>query len=280
MKKSSTFRYLPVFICLFFIIPPATAKEQTYTIAVVPQFATPQVYRDWTPLLTKLEAATSFHFKLKVYEKFSQFESDFTNGVPDLVYLNPYHMIVAHKKQRYRPILRDNANLSGILVTRKDSAINEVADLQGKSIAFPAPNAFGATLYICALLTEKFHIKFTPVYVHGHMNVYRQVILGDVNAGGGVNKTLGKEDEGIQSQLKVIFNTPETASHPIAAHPRVSIAASNKIVTALLALAQNPATQQLLDAVQLPHPVKADYKQDYADLSKLKLERYAVTEKK
>ena len=259
---------------------PATAAEPVYTIAVVPQFSSIQIYRDWTPLITKLEETTGLHFKLKVYEKFTLFESDIAKGVPDLVYLNPNQMVVAYKKQRYRPLLRDSENLSGILVARKDSPINNVADLQGKTIAFPSPYAFGATLYNRALLTEKLKIKITPVYVNGHMNVYRQVILGDVSAGGGVNKTLNKEDAGIQSQLKVIFTTPETASHPIAVHPRISGAVSNKIFASLLSLAQDPTTQPLLAAVQLPQPVKADYQHDYADLDKLKLERYLINETK
>jgi phosphonate transport system substrate-binding protein len=265
--------------CTQFNIASAAPDEKIYLVTVVPQFTSTEIYRDWTPLLAQLEKTTGLRFELKVYDDYPRFEADFANGIPDLVFLNPYHMIVAQKKQRYRPLIRDSATLSGILVTRQDSALKTPADLDGKSIAFPSPNALGASLFLRALLAEKYHVKIKPVYANGHQNVYRQVILGDVAAGGGIKKTLNKEAEGVKSQLKVIFNTPEIASHPLAAHPRVSKAVSNKIVAALLAMANDSESKKLLAAAQLPQPVEADFKRDYAGLSKLNLDRYAVFEK-
>lgn len=255
-------------------------SRKSYTLAVVPQFTSTQVYRDWTPLLAQLERSTGIHFELMVYEDFARFEADFAKGVPDLVYFNPYHMVIAQKKQRYRPLLRDSGALSGILVIQKDSPITSIKELEGKTIAFPSPNALGASLYIRALLTEQFKIKFNPVYLSNHQNVYRHVILGDASAGGGIQKTLGKEPESVQSQLKVIFSTPEIASHPLAAHPRVSTEASKKIVTALIEMSENPETGKLLGAIQIPKPVEANFKRDYSGLVKLRLEHYSVAESK
>lgn len=270
-----------VYIFLFFLhtnIASAAPDEKVYKVTVVPQFTSTQTYLDWTPLLAQLEKKTGLRFELKVYNDFPRFEADFANGIPDLVFLNPYHMIVARKKQNYRPLIRDSATLSGIVVTRQDNPINSPADLNGKTLAFPAPNAMGASLYIRALLAEKFHVKINPVYANGHQNVYRQILLGDVSAGGGIKKTLDKESDSAKSQLKIIFSTPEIASHPLAAHPRVTSAVSKNIVAALLEMANSPDTAKLLAAVQLPHPVEANFKRDYAYLLKLKLERYAVFE--
>ena len=280
MRKNFRALFLIVLVCLQWKIGYAAATEKTYTIAIVPQFSSTQVYRDWSPLLNKLQEATGLHFELKIYDDFPRFESDFAKGVPDLVYLNPYHMVVAHKKQGYRPLLRDSTNLSGIMVAKQDGSIKEISDLKNQTIAFPSPNALGASLYLRALLAEKFHIKINPVYVNGHQNVYRQVILGDVAAGGGIKRTLSKEPEAVQSQLKVIFTTPDMASHPLAAHPRVTTTASKKIVAALLAMANDPETAKLLSTVQIPQPVVAEFKRDYAGLAKLKLDRYAVVEEK
>jgi phosphonate transport system substrate-binding protein len=262
--------------CVLSGIAAASANEKIYTVAVVPQFASTQVYRDWTPLLEQLEQATGYRFKLLVYDEYSRFEREFEKGVPDLVYLNPYHMVIARQKQGYRPLLRDNSTLSGILVARQDGPIQKISDLNGKKIAFPSPNALGASLYLRALLAEDMHIKFNAAYANGHQNVYRQVLLGDVAAGGGVLHTLEKEPESVRSQLKVIFSTPQIAAHPLAAHPRVPLAVSKKITSAILAMRDNPEAARHLASVQLPHPVVADYMRDYAALVKLKLERYAV----
>jgi phosphonate transport system substrate-binding protein len=256
----------------------ALASDKTYTVAVVPQFSSNKIYADWTPLLAKLEVVTGLHFQLIVYNDFSRFEKEFESGIPDLIFFNPYHMTVAKKMQGYRPLLRDAENLSGILVVQKDSPISQLADLNGKTIAFPSPNALGASLYMRALLAEKFHLKINPVYVNGHQNVYRHVIHGEASAGGGVARTLASEDASVQNQLKIIFSTPEIASHPLAAHPRIPIETSKKIVRAMLALAKDPVTSKLLTAVQLPQPIEADYKRDYAGLAKLKLDRYTTNQ--
>jgi len=254
---------------------PARADQQIFTVSVVPQLASIQTFRDWTPFLSRLEQATGYHFKLLAYDQSALFEKELGQGVPDLVFLNPYQMLLAQKKQNYRPLVRDSAPLTGILVTRQDSAVKSVADLNGKTIAFPSPNALAASLYIRAQLTEKMGIKFNPTYVGSHQNVYRQTIMGDVAAGGGVKKTLEKESAEVQSQLKVLFSTPDIAPHPLAAHPRVSIAAENKIVDAIFAMRADPEAAKLLTAIQMPQPMKADLKRDYAELRQLKLDRYA-----
>ena len=277
MKKIMQSISLLVLSWACWLIAPAQADEQVFTVSVVPQFASIQTFRDWTPFLSRLEQATGYHFKLLAYDQPSRFEKELGQGVPDLVFLNPYQMLQAQKKHNYRPLVRDSTPLSGILVTRQDSAVKSVADLNGKTIAFPSPNALAASLYMRAQLTEKNGIKFTPIYVGSHQNVYRQTIIGDVAAGGGVKKTLEKESAEVQSQLKVLFSTPDIAPHPLAAHPRVSAAAELKIVEAIFAMRADPETAKLLGAIQIPQPMKADFKRDYAGLTQLKLDRYVDT---
>lgn len=254
-----------------------SAADTAFTLAVVPQFAALQVHRDWTPLLARLEQATGYRFELRAYDKVARFEEDVLQGIPDLAFMNPYHMVMARKSHGYRPLVRDDAGkLSGVLVVRREGAIRSLADLNDKEVAFPAPNAFGASLYMRALLAEKEGIKIRPVYVGNHENVHRQIALGDVAAGGAVQATFDREPEALRAQLKIIYNTPGAAPHPLAAHPRVPEAAGNKISEAMLALGSDPEGRKLLAAVQMPQPVKADYQRDYAHLTRLKLENYVA----
>jgi len=278
MKQVLQLFYISIFVSGLLLNIPASADEKIFTVAVVPQFTSNQVYRDWTPLLAKLERATGYRFKLLAYNEFPRFERSLDQGVPDLVFMNPYHMIIAKRKHQYRPLLRDKTPISGILVVRQDSPIKSLSDLNGKTIAFPSPNALGASLYIRALLAEKIHIKTTPLYVGSHQNVYRHILIGEVAAGGGVTKTLEKETAEVRSQLKVLFTTPNISPHPLAAHPRVPEAVSKKIVAALLAMRNDPETSKLLEAIQMPQPIEADFKRDYAGLSQLKLDSYAEIE--
>lgn len=256
----------------------AWAGEPRYIVAVVPQFGPLQTHETWTPLLGRLEQATGYRFQLRVYDQIPRFETELTQGIPDLAFMNPYHMLLARQAQHYRPLVRDDsARLAGVLVVRRDSAINQLSALNGKRLAFPSPNALGASLYLRALLAEKAHLTITPVYVGNHQNVYREVLRGDVEAGGGIASTLAKEPAAVQSQLRILYTTPELAPHPLAAHPRVPEAVTAKITEALLALQHDPEGQKLLARVQLSQPVVARFDRDYAPLQELRLDRYAET---
>lgn len=263
--------------CLYaYAVTAHAASGKAYTVAVIPQLAATQTFSDWTPFLAQLSVETGFQFNLKIYKDNGSFVKDLEQGVHDLALLNPYQMLMAKQKQGYRPLLRDRSNLVGILVSKVDSGINKVEDLKGQKIAFPSPHAFAASIYLRALLTDKLHINYTPEYLIGHQNVYRHVLLGEVAAGGGITKTLDRESDEIRSRLKVVYSTAEVASHPLVAHPGVPHAVTEKIIRAILAMPDNPESAQLLKAVQLPAPVRADFQRDYSALAKLKLERHTI----
>ncbi len=94
--------------------------------------------------------------------------------------------------------------------------------------------------------------------------------------GGGVNNTFKREPEDIQEQLKILYTTPQTAPHPIAAHPRVAEAVRTLVEEAFLKLATDPANNKLLDAIQIPQPVHANYVRDYQVLETMNLDAFFV----
>ncbi len=254
----------------------AIATSQTFPLAVVPQFTPVDIGLRWKPLLERLEAETGYGFQLRLFDKIPKFEADFLSGAPDLVYLNPYHMVLAAKSRGYIPLVRGTDQQKGILVVDNKSQINHPRDLIGKKIAFPAPNAFGSSLYMRALLTEKEGVAFTADYVGTHQNVYRHVVIGDAAAGGGIKTTLEKESAALQSRLRVIYTTPAVASHPIAAHPRLPRGVRERIVAALFRIDADPGGRKLLADVELDRLVDADYAHDYQPLESLKLDTHAV----
>jgi len=259
------------------LVMPAWAA-QTYGFAIVPQYAPVEIGKRWTPLLSRLEADTGLGFQLRIHDKTPAFEADFLRGVPDFVYLNPYHMIMAAKAQGYVPLVRGAEPLAGILVADKAGPVRKLADLDGARLAFPSPNAFGASLYMRALLAEREGIDFTPVYVGTHRNVYRHVLLGEAAAGGGIEATLDREPASARERLHVLYRTPATASHPVAVHPRVPREGRDRVARALVALNREPADRKLLDDVELGGATQADFARDYQALTKLKLDRYLVVD--
>lgn len=256
---------------------PTWVRARTpLVVAVVPQFPAAVLHRDWTPLLDELARRLGVAFRLQLQTTIPRFETDVFSGAADLAYLNPYHQVMARREQGYVPLVRSRVPLTGVLVVRRDDPIAALRGLDGKTLAFPAPNAFGASLWMRALLTEREKIQFTPAYVQTHGNVYRQVLAGQAAAGGGVNHTLLQERDEVRQGLRVLFETPGVASHPLSAHPRVEAGLRQAIADALLDIAARPEGEALLRAVEIEGLMRADHGRDYAPLEAFRLERYVV----
>jgi phosphonate transport system substrate-binding protein len=254
-------------------------RRTAYSVAVVPQFPAAELHRDWTPLLERIGHQLGISLTLKLAPSIPRFEAQLLEGQPDFAFLNPYHQVMASRAHGYLPLVRNGKPLTGILVVRKDSPIHSVRELAGTDIAFPSPNAFGASLWMRALLAERERIAFNALYVQTHGNVYRQVIRGRAAAGGGINNTLAQETPELRDDLRVLLETPEAASHPFSAHPRVAAALRRGITDALLSLTSDPSGMTLLKNVALPNPVAADHARDYRPLEQYKLDKYVVIER-
>lgn len=262
-------------LCALFGRMPAGAAE-TYSVAIVPQFPAVEIHRDWSPLLDKLKSKTGLNFTLTIAASIPEFEDGLLAGEPDFAYMNPYHQVMARRAKGYLPLVRGNNLLSGLVVVRKDDPIKTVNDLDGKDIAFPAPNAFGASLWLRALLAEQAKIRINPVYVKTHSNVYRYVTSGRAAAGGGINNTLADEPEEIRANLRVLMETPGVPPHPLSAHPRVPETVRKSVTEALLRIAAEPGGQALMGKVQMESLRRADYARDYLPLEKFGLDKYVV----
>jgi phosphonate transport system substrate-binding protein len=256
----------------------SSAAAAELTLALVPQSPAAVMHRQWAPFVERLGREAGVTIRLRVYRGFAEFEAELQRGLPDLVYLNPYQQLRAHKSQGYRPLVRNGARaLTGVLVVRHDSPARALRDLDGAHIAFPDPNAFAASLYMRALLQEQGKIRFHAHYLSTHANVYRHVILGRMAAGGGVNLTLERESPETRQALRVLYETPPVVPHPLSAHPRLPTALQETLTRAALRLHEDEAGRALLQRVDLAEPVRADQARDYQPLEQLRLDRYTST---
>lgn len=254
-----------------------SAQADTFTVAVVPQFPAAEIHKAWSPAMDALEKATGHRFELEIPPSIPALEAAFRVGRHDFIFVNPYHAVMARRAQQYLPLLRaGDAPLTGILVVRADSPYKSVADLDGRPIAFPAPNAFGASLYMRALLVERHRLDFRPDYVKTHSNAYRSVLLGEAVAAGGLRSTLAREPHELQKAMRIIYETPPAAPHPLAAHPRVPERVRAQVAETLLDLQRTPDGRAMLAAMQIENPVRADYARDYRPIENLGLDRHVV----
>lgn len=254
----------------------AGADERRFTVGVVPQFDIRKLHAIWRPILDRVEARTGYSFRLRGSSSIPDFEREFSQGQFDFAYMNPYHLIVANQAAGYLPLVRDHGRmLSGVLVVHRDGEIRSPADLDGKDIAFPAPNALGASLMMRKELHDRFGIDFRAHYVKTHDSVYLNVLLGETMAGGGVDKTLNRQQPEYRNALRVLHRTQAVAPHPLAALPGVPQAVREAVRDAFLSLGESDEGRRLLAMIPIRKAGPADIS-DYQPLKDLSLERFYV----
>ena len=267
-------------LCLVALAAPLwaadSASSREYTVGVVPQFEQRKLFETWQPILSALEKRTGFRLKLIGSPKIPVFEKKFLAGQYDFAYMNPYHLLKANDSQGYVPLVRDDSRmLKGVLVVAKDSPYEALSDLDGSMIAFPSPNALGASLLMRADLDGQFNLKFIPRYVQTHSSVYLNVALGQTAAGGGVLSTLKKQPEDLQAHLRILYETQGIKPHPLSAHPRVPESDREKLRDAWLALASTAQGQQLMARIPMFQSVSATM-DDYTELRDRGLDDYYI----
>lgn len=272
---------IPLILFSFIIFYSGTLTAEPtriYTIGIVPQFEAKKLRKIWKPILTEMEQSSGLKFKLKGAASIPDFEKAFLAGQFDFAYMNPFHLLIANEEQGYIPLVRDNGKkLSGILTVRKDSPVQSVRDLNNKVIAFPSPNALGASLQMRAELHDKFNIKIKPTYVKTHDSVYLNVLLKQATAGGGVQKTFNRQKPNIKNSLKIIYKTTPVAPHPFVTHPRVKKEVYLKVKDSLLKLGETSEGRKLLAKIPMKKIGSADLS-DYTALQKMNLKRFFVSQ--
>lgn len=270
-------RLLSFFIVIFIMgSAHVSAEETVYRLGVVPQFEPRKLADIWLPIIEELERRTGFKFLMVGSPKIPDFEVSFLSGEFDFAYMNPYHAMLAGEQQGYVPLVRDGGRkLSGVLVVAKDSPVQNVAELDGRKVAFPAPNALGASLLMRADLEGIHGVKVKPLYVQTHSSVYLNVILNKAAAGGGVMSTLKNQSQDIQDRLRIIYTTREMAPHPLTAHPRVPQEHRDAVRQAFLDIAATEEGRALLQKIPMKKATPAKL-EDYEVLREWGLENYYV----
>lgn len=254
---------------------PAHA-DVVYTLGVVPQFEARKLVGIWQPILDELKRRTGIDIHLQGAKDIPEFEARLAAGDYDFAYMNPYHALVAGGDQGYAPMVRDGGRaLYGILVVRKDSPINDVKDLDGADIAFPAPNALGASLLMRTELARDHGLEIKPKYVKTHSSVYLNVVLGQTPAGGGVMGTFNQQPPKVRDQLRTLYVTRDMPPHPLGVHPRVARQDRDKITKALLDMAGTDGGRALLAKVPFVKLIETDFA-EYEIMKAWGLEDYYV----
>lgn len=225
--------------------------KQTLFLGVVPQQSAKVLATKWTPLVNHLSLQTGLKLKFVTAKDIPTFEKRLAKKTYHFAYMNPYHFVHFNETASYQAVAKQkDKRIKGILVVRKDASFQELADLQGQRLAFPAPAAFAASILTRAALQEH-NVDFSPQYVSSHDSVYLNVAKGIFSAGGGVLRTFQLAPAHIKNQLKVFYTTNGFTPHALAASDSVDSETIIKVQQALIELAASPQGEQILKGINI-----------------------------
>jgi phosphonate transport system substrate-binding protein len=258
---------------------PLRAQEapKILSFGVVPQQSATRLAEEWGPLLAEISKRSGVPLVFRTAPSIPAFEERLGKGEYDLAYMNPYHYVVFHQSSGYRAFAKEkDRKIKGILVVKKDSTYRKPADLAGKTVVFPAPAAFAASILPQAEF-GRLKIPIEAKFVASHDSVYRSVAAGLQEAGGGIQRTFEALPEETRDSLRVLTETPAYTPHAFAAHSQVPPAVVARVLAAMNSLAGDEAGQRLLAPLAFKGVVAArdDEWNDIRALDINLLERYS-----
>jgi len=260
-------RYIAIFLMHAFFMSIGYANVLTF--GVVPQQSSMEMIKKWQPVINYLEKSTGEKIALKVEHSIPEFEKVLYNGGYDIAYMNPYHYVIAHKREGYDALVRDEKNVVGIVVVRKEDGIRDISMLKGKEFLFPAPDAFAATLLVKYELLKKYNIDIQKDkqyrYVNSHESVYKGIARKIGDAGGGIERTFNDlQDQKSKDSLLIIYRTKSYPSHPFAFHRSLSKNLKKKMANALLQMPQELVVSLSMKRLQTTDDGEYDSVRDLA----------------
>lgn len=224
----------------------AQDAKNPLAFGIVPQQSASRLAEEWGPLLAEVSRRSGIPLTFRTAPSIPVFEERLGQGAYDLAYMNPYHYVVFHGAAGYRAFAKEQERkIKGIVVVRKESAYRKVADLSGKTVVFPAPAAFAASILPQAEF-GRLQIPIETRFVTSHDSVYRAVASGLQEAGGGIQRTFEATPPEIRGALRVLSETPAYTPHAFAAHPRVPAAILERVLAAMASLAADETGRRLL----------------------------------
>ncbi len=264
MKHYATLLGLIIFTSIFSIESLAEQSDsnkvdqEVITFGIVPQQAASKLATSWAPILKYLSSKSGVKLVFKTAPDIPTFESRVMNGEYDIAYMNPYHYSVYSIKPGYKAFAKQkNKLIRGILVARKDSSIVSLEDLQHKTLAFPSPAAFAASMLPRAYLSNE-GVKFKVKYVGSHDSVYKSVAKGFFVAGGGIERTLNSLDSQIRQELEIIWKSEGFTPHAFAYHPGMNVNRIEKIKKAMIDMSSDSKAKMLLERIKFEGIVSAE----------------------
>lgn len=162
-------------------------QKPEYIVGIHPLHNPKRLFEVYGPIIEYInQQTTDCLFKLEASRNYEEFEKKLYAGHFAFAMPNPYQTLQA-LQHGYRVFgkMADDTDFRGIILVRKDSGIETVADLKGKVVSYPAKTALAATMmpqYYLHTHGLNINTDIENRYVGSQESSIMNVLLGHVAA--------------------------------------------------------------------------------------------------
>lgn len=239
-----------------------------YKLSVTPRFAPEVILKRAGPLAERLGDALAEEVTIQMAADFEDFESLLKSGVIDIAYVNPYIYPLASKVHEALVTVSKGAGgsrLRGLIITRADSDIVSVEDLQGRSAVIVSFKSIGGYLSQKVTLAEagidtETDMRLEEARGNKQENVVLSVYYGDADVGFLREDAQHIADRYVPpTQIRVIRRTAWMPSWAVSVNRSLSQGVKDKIRSTLLELEPGDPVLEALKANKFVPATDADY---------------------
>ncbi|GHT90382.1 phosphonate ABC transporter substrate-binding protein [Betaproteobacteria bacterium] len=235
---------------------------KVYSLGIHPVVSPQRVVYSYQPLTEYLNhhpQTQNAQLRIETSRSLDLYRADLEAARFAFTIINPYDIPLA-LRAGYRLFARfgDEKGYGGILLTRKDSGIEQVADLRGKTICYSNATALAATMLNQYFLWQHgldIVRDVKHVYLNSLESVYLQVMQGKAAAGGsllfGWNFFSKRVPEAVDA-LEIKWQTPPLPGFGIMARGDIPEELIAQLRETLLSMHQTPDGQNVLETIGLP----------------------------
>ena len=239
----------------------AYASSRPLVLGVFPRRNIKATYKLFNPLVRYLSQQLGREVILETSKSFRSFWENVKRQRYDIVHFNQYHYIVSHKYHNYDVIAANKElgrdTISGSLIVRKDSGIDRVADLKGKTILFGGGRRAMQSYISATWLLRQGGLNASDYVEKFAINPPNTIIStyfkrADASGSGDVVMYLDNVRKRIDvSQLKYLAKTEPMTHLPWAVNRELANDLKHKIQQVLTTMDTNSAGMEILKSANL-----------------------------
>ena len=253
--------------------PSSSGDKKIYQLGVFPFLPARELEKIFAPFAASIGKAIGKEVHFQSAKTYRDFISRSNDGQYDILFVQPFDYINLADKYNYSPLASRGEALSAIIVTKSDSPIENLKQLEGKTIAMPPPVAAVSRLSKNMLIENGLvpgkNIKIT--HHRSHASCLQKILINEAAACATAPPPIRFFENKMKITLKKVTKTRSIPHVLFVASPNVPESERKIILDTILSWSKTAEGKKMLERGRM-RPFKTISDKDYDIVRKINTE--------